>query len=342
MYLIVVIVFNLILLAGLIYYAVRYDLFQMFAAAITKNEGLLDRIRRKQMRKKAERRPLPVFLQVFDELLRDFGYNFLIPGELPLMEAVVSLLFAIDLFMIGYFMPLGKQTRLLVSIVFAVFIPLFGAIRVGKRTQEAEEQLSAFAKLIGNTSGQYDHLSDVFASHYMEFTGAFRYACEEFFIETSNGFDLNTTIMHFERKFTSPIIDVFLENFSIERDNCSGLSFSDDLEDDGDEEEYLKKAGTLAADIADAYVQSTKDNREIMFEARKRVTISFVIILILLIPGGLIVKDGLFPILFYGHDLYFVPEIELLLQPKDAALGIGLLIISVILYGIGIFKRKGF
>ncbi len=319
------ILINLILLVWFVIYTIRYNLGQSFIAHVLKNKGSIDRIHRLQMRRKAGRKKLTGFLDTLSSVLRNMGFRSMLPGSSPLWEAGISLYISIDLIILSGFLGYSLFVRMMIGIFVFILIPVSMQSICRKRTYEAEGYLADLGKMVENAAIQYHSIADIFANHYNEFTGALSYACEEYYINTLVNKDEKRSMEDFKNKFCSPMIDIMIENLYAGQD----------------EDHDLAMIGQLSAKAAEDYAVSTGGNRNMLKEARRRVTVSLIFILVLffalgLIAGGLSV-DGLFGLMNYkAYEVSFIPE------KLQSGLGIYLLIISGILYLLGVYQKKGF
>ncbi len=315
------IIINIAVLAFLGIYSVKYSIFPYLLADLSHNKGKKDRIRRLQMRKKAEESPLPDILEKLSNSLRRLGFSFMIPGESPLFTALFTVLLSLDIVVaLGLVTGLSLITRLIFGVIFIIIVPMFGIILLRKRTYEAEEQLASFGKMAEGAVSQYSTLSEIFANHYMEFKGSLMVAMEEYHIECLTHKDENLALAHFEEKFCSPLINVIMENLVIIK---------------GDDRD-LEKTCRMSIDIINNYVEKTSGNRDLLKEARLRLSGSLIIIIILFIAGS-IYSGGINTLLTYGTDLSVYMDIA-----NMESIGLYVLIMSMALYLTGIFQSKGF
>ncbi len=319
-------IMNILLIAWLIVYAIKYHLGQNLIAYILKNRGLIDRTHRLQMRRKAERKPLKGFLSTLNDLLKNAGFRSMFPGNSPILEAGISLYLIIDLIIIGGFFKFPLMTRLLAGAFIFILIPVIGQNICRRRTYEAEEQLSALGKMASNASIQYRSIEEIFSNHYGEFTGSLAYACEEYYINMLVNKDKERSIKRFKDTFCSPMIDIMIENFTVSEE---------------DEDRDLSMAGILCAEAAEEYVSATKGNRSLLNQARVRVSISLIAIIAVFLLGGFFAEgmlfSGLFSFLKYeGYPVDFLPDW------LTGGCGIYILIVSIACYLWGIYQKKGF
>ena len=323
--LIVSIIINIVLLVWFVLYAIRYNLVQSFVAHILKNKGSLDRIHRLQMRRKAGRKELKGFFYTISTILKNTGFRSMFPGSSPLWEAGLTLYIAIDIVVLSGFLNYVLTTRLLIGLFILILAPVIGQNMCRRRTYDTEAQLSDLGKMVENASIQYHSVGDIFANHYGEFHGALAYACEEFYINLLVNKDKKRSVRNFKEKFCSPMIDIMIENFVA-----------------GEEDEIdMGQIGHLSSEAAEEYVTATGGNRNMLNQARLRVTTSLILVLAAFFFGGFIVDGlsikGLFEILRYEpYPVEFLPGY------LQSGLGMYILVLSGALCILGVYQKKGF
>lgn len=323
--LIATIIINVILLIWFVIYAIRYNLMQSLMAHILKNKGSLDRIHRLQMRRKAARKEVTGFFYTISTILKNMGFRSMFPGGSPLWEAGVSLYIVIDIVIVSGFLNYVLTTRLLIGAFIFILIPVLGQNMCRRRTYDTEAQLTDLGKMVENASIQYHSVGDIFANHYGEFHGALAYACEEYYINLLVNKDEKRSIRGFKDKFCSPMIDIMIENFAA-----------------GQEEDIdMGQIGHLASEAAEEYVSATGGNRNMLNQARFRVTTSLILVLAAFFFGGFVIDgvsiSGLFEILRYEpYTVEFLPGY------LQSGLGMYTLILSGALCILGVYQKKGF
>ena len=318
------VILGIMLIAFLVWfvlYAIKYKVFPYVFALIRGNKGLAGRYRRMQIKTKGERKNKGEIYEKLSDTLRRAGFSFFIPGEDPIWETGITVYVSVmTVIALGFLPGITFIPRLLTGIALIIMVPAIGQILIRKRTYEAESELPAFAKMAEGAVSQYKNFSDMIFNHYLEFNGDFCLAMEEYYLEVSGGVPVEKAVKHFEDKFCSPVINVAIENYVFIN------------EDDRD----MSKTSRRLAEISEIYVEKTSKNRDLLSLARKRLTGSLIFIFICFIAGG-IYSGGINELLTYGNDLWVYMDIA-----NMNFCGLYLLIISVLLYIVGIFQNKGF
>lgn len=208
-----------------------FKIVNMVVAKIKGDVFEYDRVRRVQMKKEIERKNSFIsdgsqekentnfFTRLTTKLyqkIRMTGVSTKFPGFSETMFMMATFLIGAVLFLI--LSKISSSTVAFVALLFYFIVIWFCLDLIAySRRMNVEGQLLQFTNECASASRQYSNIIDIIGSVYDQFSGAFREALEECYVEAKTQNDKALAFTHLKEKFDSVQLAFVIDNF----DMCS-------------------------------------------------------------------------------------------------------------------------
>ena len=271
-------------------YAKDYKIFFLLLAKIKGDVHEYDRVRRQQMKEEIQRRESFLekdanakdskreisFISRLYKRIRMTGISTKFPGFSEITFVGVILVLGLLIFTVMSVVSTPIVSLIAVA-VYLIMVWYMLDIVAYSRKMNVEGQLLQFTNACASASRQYSNIVDIIGSVYDQFTGPFREALQECYVDAKTNNNKALAFAHLKERFDSVQLAFVIDNF----DMCSSST--------GD---YYAIASDLSKTVS-IYATSHERKAVTLRNAKINIAVMFVIALVIIYALGTFFESGL-------------------------------------------------